>query len=355
MTPPSFLLYGATGYTGALIAEAASARGLRPILAGRNAAALQALGARLDLPWRAVELDDAAGLDNALEDIVAVLHCAGPFARTARPMVDACLRTRRHYLDITGEFPVFESLQARSAEAAQRGVMLLPGVGFDVVPSDCLLTHVRRRLPTTTQLRLTIVFRGRMSHGTTTTMLEHFGGTSFVRRRGALIEVPLARKIRVVEIDGRPRTTVLFPWGDLSTAFHSTGVGDIEVWFAFPPGQIRLLRLAGLTAPLWRLPFVRRLLQAGVQRGGPSATERARGQCTLIAEAENDAGEVVRSQLQTPEGYAHTVDTALLCMQRVLGGLHPAGYQTPASAYGPDLVLEAGGTTRTDLPSSRVG
>lgn len=349
MSTSSFLLYGANGYTGALVAEAAVARGLRPVLAGRNAEALQALAARLDLPWRAVALDDADGLHDALEDVACVLHCAGPFSRTSTPMVNACLRAQRHYLDITGEFGVFEMLRGRSSEAHARGVMLLPGTGFDVVPSDCLLSHVHRRLPDATRLRLVISFSGGMSHGTATTMLEHFGGTSYARRGGRIVPVPLARDVRTVDIDGRPRSAVIFPWGDISTAFHSTGVGDIEVWFTFPRAQARVLRAAGLAGPLLRLPAVRRLLQRFVPAGGPSAAVRAAGRCVLLAEAENDAGDVVKSRLQTPEGYTHTVDTALSCVRRVLDGLHPTGYQTPSSAYGPDLVLEAPGTSRSDV------
>ena len=349
MGSSSFLLYGATGYTGALVAEAAVARGLRPVLAGRNEAALKAMAARLDLPYRAVALDDASGLHDALEDVTCVLHCAGPFSRTSSPMVNACLRAQRHYLDITGEFTVFETLRGRSSEAHARGVMLLPGTGFDVVPSDCLLSHVHRRLPDATRLRLVISFSGGLSHGTATTMLEHFGGTSAARRGGRIVPVPLGKDVRTVDVDGRPRTAVIFPWGDISTAFHSTGVGDIEVWFTFPRAQARALRMAGFVKPLWRMPSVRRLLQRLVPAGGPSAAVREAGRCVLFAEAENDAGDVVKSRLQTPEGYAHTVDTALLCVRRVADGLHPAGYQTPSSAYGPDLVLEAPGTTRTDL------
>jgi short subunit dehydrogenase-like uncharacterized protein len=349
MTTASFLLYGATGYTGTLIAEAAVARGLRPVLAGRNEAAIKALAARLDLPWRAVSLDDADGLHDALQDVACVLHCAGPFSRTSTPMVNACLRARRHYLDITGEFTVFETLRGRSSEAHAAGVMLLPGTGFDVVPSDCLLSHVHRRRPDATRLRLVISFSGALSHGTATTMLEHFGGQSYARKNGRIVPVPLARDVRTVDIDGRKRSAVIFPWGDISTAFHSTGVGDIEVWFTFPRAQARVLRMAGVTRGLWQLPSVRRLLQRLVPVGGPSAAVRAAGNCVLLAEAENDAGDVVKSRLQTTEGYTHTVDTALLCVRRVLDGVHPAGYQTPSSAYGPDLVLEAPGTTRSDV------
>lgn len=152
------LIYGANGYTGTLVAQRAVERGLRPVLAGRNADAVGAVARRLDLPHIAINLDDVAGLEAALHGRVAVIHCAGPFSKTSRPMANACLRTGVHYIDITGEIAVFEELHARDGEARAAGVMLLPGAGFDVVPSDCLAVHLKRRLPEATHLAL--AFRG---------------------------------------------------------------------------------------------------------------------------------------------------------------------------------------------------
>ena len=156
--PADFLLYGSYGYTGRLIAERARELGLTPLLAGRDGAAHAAQGEELGLPVRAFALDDRAALDAALRETPVVLHAAGPFSRTAAPMAEACLRSGRHYLDITGEIAVFEALAARDRQARDAGVMLLPGVGFDVVPSDCLAVHLKRRLPGATQL--TLAFQG---------------------------------------------------------------------------------------------------------------------------------------------------------------------------------------------------
>jgi short subunit dehydrogenase-like uncharacterized protein len=152
------LIYGANGYTGRLIVKEAIAKGLRPILSGRNADAINAMARELSLEARPAALDFQNMLDNVFEGVAAVIHCAGPFSRTAKIMADTCIRTKTHYLDITGEIAVFEMLAARSAEAARSGVMLLPGVGFDVVPSDCLAAHVHHRLTTATSLALGIHF-----------------------------------------------------------------------------------------------------------------------------------------------------------------------------------------------------
>ncbi len=172
MTTP-FLLYGSYGYSGALIADLAVRNGMRPILAGRNAVRLKAQAETLGLEHRPISLDDFTSLEAALKEVPLVLHCAGPFSHTFKPMVDACLRTGRHYLDITGEIAVFEALAARDAEAQQEGVMLLPGVGFEVVPSDCLVAHLKQRLPEATHLTLAIgSLGGGLSHGTTLTSIE---------------------------------------------------------------------------------------------------------------------------------------------------------------------------------------
>jgi short subunit dehydrogenase-like uncharacterized protein len=347
-----FLIYGANGYTGELIAREAKARGLSPVVAGRNADAVAALARELGFEHKAFALDDAAALDAALAGFTAVLHCAGPFSRTAAPMAAACLRGRVHYLDVTGEVEVFEKLAARDAEAKAAGVMLLPGVGFDVVPSDCLAAHLKRRLPSATELVLAFASRGGMSRGTATTAAENIHRGGLVRRGGALTPVPTAWRTRVVDFGGGyVRTAVSIPWGDIATAWRSTGIPNIEVYMAVPKSARMGMRLARHARPLLALGPVRALLRRYVRRGaaGPDADARAHGFTRLRGEATAPDGTWVASRLQGPEGYTFTVQAALLCVARVLRGDAPAGYHTPATAYGPDLVLEVSGVTREDL------
>jgi len=201
------LIYGANGYTGALIAQLAVARGLQPILAGRSRTALAAVAGPLGLDYRVFALEDAAALATGLADARVVLHCAGPFAHTARQMADACFRTHTHYLDITGEIAVFEALAARDAEARAAGVMLLPGAGFDVVPSDCLAAHLKRRLPSATSLALAFQVLGRVSRGTANTAIENVARGGMVRRDGKLLAVPAAYKNRTIDLGRGPVTT----------------------------------------------------------------------------------------------------------------------------------------------------
>jgi short subunit dehydrogenase-like uncharacterized protein len=339
------------------VAAEAAARGLRPVLAGRSADAVRAVAEPLGLGWRAAALDDAAALDRALDGAGVVLHCAGPFVHTWRPVADACLRAGRagrpvHYLDITGEIAVFEALAARSAEAAGAGVMLLPGVGFDVVPSDCLAAHLARRVPGARRLALAFRALGRPSRGTLATMVENLGKPGAVRRGGRIVPVPPAWRTRRVDFgDGRPLDASTIPWGDVSTAWHSTGIPEVEVYMSMPPAMRRLARLSRLAAPLLASGVVRRALAARVRAGppGPTDAERARGASLLWGEAVADDGRRAEARLRGPEGYTLTALAAVHLARRALGGDAPPGFQTPSRAYGPDVVLELPGVARADV------
>lgn len=342
--PDTFLLYGATGYTGELLAHEAVRRGLRPVLAGRNAPAVARLAQELGLPWRAFALNDDAPLDAALREVACVLHCAGPFVRTAAPMVAACLRTGRHYLDITGEISVFEALARQDATARAAGIMLLPGVGFDVVPSDCLARHLKDRLPTAN--RLTLALRGLgagVSHGTQATMLLGAGQGGTVRRNGALIPVPPAWKTRRFDFGTGAKLAVTIPWGDVSTAFYSTAIPDIEVFMAVPRSAVALLRASRYAGRLLGSEPVQAFLHRRIPAGGPDATQRAQGRVQLYGEASDKQGRRVAARLTGPEGYTLTVLAALHLTEKVLAGDWQPGFQTPAKCYGAGLVRELPG------------
>jgi short subunit dehydrogenase-like uncharacterized protein len=345
------IVYGATGYTGQLVVDECLSQGMRPILAGRDAAGVRALAERHGLEWRAASLEDAAALDRALAGATVVIHCAGPFSRTARPMADACLRNRVHYLDITGEIAVFEALAARDAEARAAGVMLLPGAGFDVVPTDCLAAHLKRRLPSASSLSLAFHGGSGLSRGTATTMAENAGGPGAVRRGGRIVPVPPAWRTRRIDFGDKVRLAATIPWGDVSTAFHSTGIPDIEVYVAMPPSTVRSLRLSRWIAPLLRTAWVRRRLVAAIRRRppGPSPDERAGATAALWGEVRDASGRAVVSRLRTPDGYTLTAKSAVLAAQLVEAGGAVAGFQTPSRAFGADFILQVPGCTRTDL------
>jgi short subunit dehydrogenase-like uncharacterized protein len=347
----SLIVYGANGYTGALVAELAAERGLPLIVAGRRADEVTALATRLGAPHRVFGLDDPAQVDRGLAGARVVLSCAGPFTRTAGPLVSACLRARAHYLDVTGEVAVFEAVWRRDAEARAAGVMLLSGAGFDVVPSDCLAAHLHHRLPSATQLRLAFQAVGRMSRGTAITSVEGVAGGGLVRRAGKLTPVPSGHRTITVDFGRGPRKAIAIPWGDVFTAHLTTGIPDIEVFLAAPAAMRTVLRLTRVLGPLLATAPLQRLLKARIRAGaaGPTAEQRQQGRSLLWGEARDPAGQVVVSRLQTPEAYELTRLTAVAIAERALAGDAPVGFQTPARAYGKDFVLGFPGVERQDL------
>jgi short subunit dehydrogenase-like uncharacterized protein len=352
MTGP-WLLYGANGYTGELIARKAASRGHHPVLAGRHAGAVSALAEELSLERRLVGLDDPARLDAALAGMSLVLHCAGPFSATWRPMAEACLRTGTHYLDLSGEVEVLEALVRRDDEARQAGVMLLPGCGFEVVASDCLAAHLKARLPGARRLALGRSAFERVSRGTALTAVEGLGRASLVRREGALRSVPSAWRTREIDFGTGPRACITVPLADLTAAWRSTGIGNVEVYLAAPPDVRMMARAARWLGPLLASNPVQRFLKSRVRARprGPSEEARRTGRAGVWGEAEDDQGRRVVSRLVTPEGYTFTARAALAVVEAVLGGQAPPGFQTPSLAFGADLVLAVPGVTRTDEPA----
>ena len=340
----AWMIYGANGYTGQLTAELARERGERPILAGRSADKVRPLAERLGLPWRAFDLGHPD-----LHDARLVLHCAGPFSATSGPMVEACLQAGAHYLDITGEVEVFESVLARDAEARARGVVLLPGTGFDVVPSDCLAALLKQRLPSATRLELAFAPLGRASPGTLKTSIESLPRGGMVRRGGKLTRVPPAHEVREIPFADKRRMAMSIPWGDLATAWRSTQIPDITVFMAAKPATIRGARWTRWTAPVLGLAPVQRFLKSRVERNvhGPDAAERARGGVQLWGRA-SDATRSVEMTMSVPEGYTFTAQASLECAKRVLSGAVSPGAWTPSLAFGADFAASLPGVRVSD-------
>lgn len=345
----TFLIYGANGYTGELITRMAAERGLKPILAGRNAIAVESLAKTFHLDYRVFALDETGLLDAALQEVDMVLHCAGPFSITSRPMAEACVRNKKHYTDITGEISVFETCAAMGKKAEEAGVMMMPGVGFDVVPSDCLARHLKDRLPTATHLSLAFYGMGRLSHGTQATMTMNVGRGGAIRKDGKITPVPAAWKTREIDFGEVTKTGVTIPWGDVATAYYSTGIPNIEVFTVVPPSNLKMLKMSRYLGWLLATGPFQNYLQSKIPAGGPSDAERAKGKTLLWGEARDPNGNRVETRLQGPEGYTITAIAALNIAEKILAGKFTPGYQTPAKAYGADLILEIEGTERQDI------
>ncbi len=346
-----WMIYGATGYTGQLLASRSLARGLSPLLAGRDEARLGRLAGPLGFEHRVARLDDPVALARLLHGVRLVLNAAGPFVDTAGPLVAACLATGTHYLDVTGEPAVFAALLRRDGVARRQGVMLLPGAGFVVVSTDCLAAHVARRLPGAVRLRLGVSLpTSYAAHGSMKTFIRHLGPGIRVRRDGRLA-VPLSPLEHDFDYGWGFRTSLAVDWADAITAWHTTGIPSIEVYLDLLPAERAALLASRLFAGWLRSPSMQALLRAKVQTlpEGPPPDDRRRAGCAVVAEAEDGSGRRVRSRLHTPDQYTFTAAAALTLVERVLAGELAAGFQTPARVYGADFVLGFDGVTREDL------
>ncbi|MEO7326000.1 MAG: saccharopine dehydrogenase NADP-binding domain-containing protein [Dokdonella sp.] len=340
------LIYGANGYTGVLIAEEAVRRGLKPILAGRNRDALDALAQRLSLTRRVFELDDPAEIARNFDGVDLLLNCAGPFSKTAAPLLEACLEHKAHYLDITGEIDVFALCHHAQPRAKRQGIVVAPGVGFDVVPTDCVAAMLKQRLPDATDLVLAFEAGGGASPGTAKTSVEGLAKGGRARIAGELVEVPLGWKSRTFERDGKQRTAMTIPWGDVYTAYVSTGIPNVTTYMAVSPQTISRMRWMRHLKPLLGFAPVQSFLKSRAAAvAGPDAQRRESTHCHIWGEARNAAGAQVQLALVTPNGYALTVQSALGIVEHVLAAKPAGDYYTPSQLMGADYVLSLSGVS----------
>lgn len=336
-----WMLYGANGYTGRLIAEEAARRGMRPVLAGRDEHKIKGLAQQLDLPFRVFALDESGQVAQQLSGMAAVLNCAGPFMRTANTFLEACLAAGVHYLDITGEIDVIERAAGLDPRARSSGVGLLPAVGFDVVPSDCLAAILADKLPNATHLLLAFTTDGAVSPGTAKTLLEVMPDGGRARIDGEIRRVPADWKKRDIAFPSGVKQAIAIPWGDVASAYYSTGIANIETYLAAAPALARQARLLRQLAWLLRIGFVRKMAQTWITRSitGPSLEERAASGAELWGQVSDADGNIAEATLETPDGYTLTATSATAAMERVLRDGLPGGFLTPSKAFGKEFVL----------------
>ena len=349
MQSNTFLLYGANGYTGELIARYAQQFNLQPILAGRRKEVIEPLATKLNLPFRIFDMNDAPALQTALKEVKAVIHAAGPFQFTARQMIEACLLTGTHYLDINGDISVFEMIKRYDAAAKKAGIMVLPGAGFDVVPTDCVALQLKKLLPDAVALQLAFAtLGGGLSHGTATTMATKLGEGGAVRKGGKIIRTSLGKKGMWVDFVVKKLFVMSIPWVDISTAFFTTGIPDIETYTGIAKKTYNILKGQAMFNWLLRTNFVRNYIKKKIDKrpAGPSDEQRKKALSLVWGMATNASGKTATVRLKGPEGYTLTTLSSLLIVQKILNGNFLPGYQTPGSAYGENLVMEISGVER---------
>jgi short subunit dehydrogenase-like uncharacterized protein len=344
----SFLLYGASGYTGKITAEHAVKTGLKPVLAGRTESKIKPLAEALGLDYIIFGLEDISVAAAHLEQFPLVLNCAGPFSRTAKAMVKACLQAKTHYLDITGEIEVFELVKSFHQKAVEQQIILMSGVGFDVVPTDCMAKYLHEKLPDATHLELAWVgLGGSISHGTMSTMVEGLGRSGAIRENGKIVTQPTGKEGKWIDFGGKQQFAMTIPWGDVSTAYHTTGIPNIKVFTGVPKSSYNVMKLQFLFNPLVRISFIKNKIQQYVDKNidGPTAEQREKGKSIIYGKVTNAEGDIAEARLKTAEGYKLTAEMSLIITQKILAttALKP-GYHTPAELFGHDLILEMPGS-----------
>lgn len=320
------LIYGAAGYTGRMAAERAKALGLDFEIAGRNAKRLESLAAQLDVPYRVFDTNDAEG---SLSGISVLLNFAGPFAQTAESLMHACIKAGVHYLDITAEINIYRMAEGLGAEAAANHVMLLPGVGWDVVPTDSLAVHVATRAVKPVALSIALQVPGLMSRGSAMSVSEIIGAGVLARVDGELVATPDAAP-RLFDFGQGPVLCAPLSFGDLVTGWHSTGIGNIAMFVhltgdAFPEGDLS------------QLP------------DGPTPQQRAAHRARAVVEVTGTDGAIARSVIETVNGYSYTPLAAVEAARRVLNGERQLGFATPANVFGGGFAESIAGTVITDF------
>lgn len=332
------MIYGAYGYTGELMVHEAVKQGIKPIIAGRDAEKLKPLAHELNLEYRAFDTQQAG---NHLQDIRVLLNCAGPFSATAESLVKACLQQQVDYLDITGEIEVFRKCYALDEEARKRNVIVMPGVGTDIVPTDCLAAMLKEKLPGAIRLDLAFSFGTNPSIGTVKTWIESFGKGGLIRENSRLKKVPNAFRMRKIPFQNKPQWTVTVPWGDVFTTGVSTGVPNGVVYMAMPKTAIYLVRLSNPVKDLLNIPFgqklIKNLANLFIKKGpGEQARETERGQFWGKAQALN--GDQVEMTMSTPNVYQLTAIAGIRIAEYCLSAHGKSGYYTPSLLLGSHFI-----------------
>ena len=348
MQEKRILLYGANGYTGELIAKLAPHYNLKLTLAGRNEDAIKALAINLNLPFEIIDLNDSNNLDDVVAKHTLVIHAAGPFSHTAKPMVESCIRNGVHYTDINGDFTCFELVKKYHTKAVEKNCMLMPGVGFDVVPTDCIAKLLHETLPDAVDLKIAFATVGSMiSHGTATTMAEKMGQGGAKRKDGKLIQVPLGEHGMMVDFGEKNIFCMSIPWGDISTAYHTTGIPNIETFTGVKPARYKQLKYQILFNWILRSSFMKRVAQKKINEApaGPNESMRNNGKCFVWGKVTNNNGVCAEARLTGPEGYTFTAHATLIIAKEIINGNWTEGYQTPAGKYGYTLAERIPGVT----------
>lgn len=330
---PTLMIYGATGYTGRLASEHAKYLALDVILAGRSEDTLRSVAQGLSLPYRAFSIENPTQLETSLKGVGVLLNCAGPYYRTAKPLIAQCLHDGVHYLDVSAELDSYRICMENDEAAKRANITLMPGCGGSVSMLGCLAGHLIDKAKCD-PLRIDIALRiaGSMSRGSIVSAVENLTTQCLERVDGAILEKRNQESKDFDFADGKGAVScfpVTLP--DLFTIWASTGTRNIGTFVHQASGT------GFPTENIESLPT------------GPTAEEREASPYHASATLVSRDGTVTRAALHIVNGYTFTPIAAVEAARRILEGEAKAGYQTPAGMFGKDFAKTIRGTTIEDL------
>jgi len=338
------LIYGANGYTGKLISQEAYKQKINVHLAGRNKSVIQEIAKQTGFDYSIVSLEEKDKLRNLLQSFHTVIHCAGPFTETAKQMVEACIETKTNYLDITGEIWAFEEVMSYSNKASKAEIKLISGVGFDVVPTDCLAAMLKDRMPDANSIEMAFVGdKTAMSRGTAVTMAKNISKGGFIRQSGKIKNVPLAYSVKEIDFPHKKRTVMSIPWGDLMTTYHQTEIPNIIIYSGANKKLIKRIKRWRVFKFLLGISWIQKRVRTKIEQSitGPDQDSLKTGRTYIVGTVKNNKDETLTLKMITPEAYKLTALTALEAAKRLINDNYKGktGYFTPAQAFDKDFIL----------------
>lgn len=323
-----FMIYGATGYTGRMVAEHATKFGTSVVLGGRSEGPLAELALKLGVEYRVFALDDSDLIDRSLTDVAVIINAAGPFMRTAKPLMEASIRNGVHYIDTAAELDSYRLAEQLDAKANAAGVTLLPGGGGSVAMLGSLAGHAVARVQDPRRIRIAMHVAGGMSRGSAISATENMTTETLARVDGELVKV--ANSIQKLDFGQGAVDSFQVTLPDLITIWRATGVPHIETFVhvtggGFPQGDLSTLP------------------------DGPTEQERLENRYQAVVEVTDADGTVVRSILDTVNGYSFTAIAVAEAGRRVLAGEARPGFQTPADLFGSGFAETIADTTIVDV------
>jgi short subunit dehydrogenase-like uncharacterized protein len=340
-TTNKLMVYGANGYSAQLIIEELISKNIKPVLAGRNASRIIPLADKFKCEYRIFDLDNDELIEKYLEDVHTLINCAGPFRKTAKDLMEACLQSKTNYLDITGEIPVFHLAFSLAAKAKERGVTFLPGVGFDIIPTDCVAKKLSEQMKDASELKLGFLnIGGGISRGTLLTTLEFLGGNGFIRKNSNVVESKIGAHTINFTKNNFSFYGISIPWGDVYTSYYSTGIPNVEIYLGLSRIVFILRNILLLAVKIFKTDFVKRIASNYVSKNlsGPPKNKRDSTETYVWGKVKNERGEMIETAYRFMEGYNLTAKGAAEAAERVLKNSVPPGTFTPSLAFGSDFM-----------------